>query len=83
MMYCVNCEFPVSREEVDNRKCKNGGNDPAHEAPKLHHSKSRQCRSRSSRSVVLLPNNDIGKQVAAYQPAISKTVFGNSASPHC
>lgn len=35
MMYCVNCEFPVSRDEVDNRKCKNCGNDPAHEAPKV------------------------------------------------
>lgn len=34
MMYCVNCEFPVSRYEVDNRKCKNCGNDPANEAPK-------------------------------------------------
>ena len=34
MMYCVNCEYPVTRLEVDNRKCNNCGNDPAHEAPK-------------------------------------------------
>lgn len=30
MMYCVNCEYPVTRAEVDNRKCNNCGNDPAH-----------------------------------------------------
>ena len=27
--------------------------------------------------------NDSGKQVAAFQPAMSRTVVGNSASPHC
>lgn len=31
MMYCVNCEYPVTRTEVDNRKCNNCGNDPHHE----------------------------------------------------
>jgi len=34
MMYCVNCENPVTRLEVDNRKCSHCGNDPAHEATK-------------------------------------------------
>jgi len=31
MMYCVNCENPVTRLEVDNRKCSHCGKDPAHE----------------------------------------------------
>ena len=31
MMYCVNCEYPVTRQEVDARKCKNCGKDPATE----------------------------------------------------
>ncbi len=34
MMYCVNCEYPVTRAEIDNRKCNNCGNDPAHERKK-------------------------------------------------
>jgi hypothetical protein len=42
-------------------------------------------RSRSSRSgrCVELKANASGKQVAASQPAMSKTVDGNYASPHC
>jgi len=31
MIYCVNCENPVTRLEVDNRKCSHCGKDPAHE----------------------------------------------------
>ena len=31
MIYCVNCENPVSRDDVDNRKCRHCGKDPAHE----------------------------------------------------
>ncbi len=31
MMYCKNCEYAVTRTEVDNRRCNNCGKDPAHE----------------------------------------------------
>jgi hypothetical protein len=31
MMYCVNCEYPVTRTEKTNRKCNNCGKDPSHE----------------------------------------------------
>jgi hypothetical protein len=40
MIYCVNCEYVVSRDEVDARRCKNCGKDPAHESqettPAMH-----------------------------------------------
>lgn len=34
MMYCVNCENPVTYDDKAARKCPHCGNDPAHEAPK-------------------------------------------------
>ena len=32
MMYCVNCENPVTYDDTAARKCPHCGNDPAHEA---------------------------------------------------
>lgn len=34
MMYCVNCENPVTYDDKAARKCPHCGNDPAHEARK-------------------------------------------------
>ena len=31
MIYCVNCKNPVTRSDVDTRKCPHCGKDPAHE----------------------------------------------------
>lgn len=28
MMYCVNCEYPITRNELDNRKCNHCGKHP-------------------------------------------------------
>jgi hypothetical protein len=28
MMFCTNCEYPITRRELDARKCNNGGKDP-------------------------------------------------------
>jgi len=35
MMYCVNCENPVTYDDKAARKCPHCGNDPAHEAAKV------------------------------------------------
>ena len=29
MMFCTNCEYPITRRELDARKCNNCGKDPA------------------------------------------------------
>jgi len=37
MMYCVNCDYPITRQELDNRKCSHCGNDPAKDLSRRVH----------------------------------------------
>lgn len=37
MMYCVNCDYPITRQELDNRKCNHCGTDPAKDLSRRVH----------------------------------------------